>query len=194
MPATTPTITERTRANADPVRNFKFHVQFMHSNDTLNTRLMPMGFTSVDGLGMATDVVAYREGGWNTNPHKLPGQTDFAPLSFTSGVFWTKPGMWDAAKQMFAVQWGDGTLPMYGEFRFDVIIRVLDHPVTMGPESGTQKSFSGAVMAFKAYNAWVANVQFGGLNAGDNGVLVHSMTVHHEGLEVLYGNTAAKKG
>ena len=136
---------------------------------------------------MSTDVSAYREGGWNTNPHKLPGQTDFAPITMSSGVFYTKPGMWNLAKQMFAVQWGAGTLGMGSEFRFDILIRVLDHPVTKGPESGVQGNPSGAVLGFKAYNAWAANVAFGGLNAGDNGVLIHNMTIHHEGLEVLFG-------
>ena len=146
-----------------------------------------MGFTSVEGLSMSTDVTAYREGGWNTNPHKLPGQTDFAPLTCSSGVFWSKPGMWEAAKQMFSVQWGEGNIGLHGEFRFDAIIRVLDHPVTRGPESGVRGNTSGAVLGFKIYNGWVANVAFGGLNAGDNSVLIHNMTVHHEGLGVAFG-------
>ena len=182
-----PALTERTRAKADPVRNFKFQVQMIHTDNNISSALAQMGFTAVDGLSMTTDVSAYREGGWNTNPHKLPGQTDFSPITMSSGVFYTKPGMWQAAKQMFAVQWGEGTIPMGGEFRFDLVIRVLDHPVTSGEESGTNNSTKGTVLAFKAYNAWVANVAYGGLNAGDNGVLIHNMTIHHEGLDVKYG-------
>ena len=185
------TLTERTRATADPVRNFKYQVELIHTNKILEGEIGKMGFTSVDGLSMSTDVSAYREGGWNTNPHKLPGQTDFAPLSLSSGVFYTKPGMWELAKQMFSVQWGGGTLPMGGEFRFDMKIRVLDHPVTQLDPSGVGGSPSGTVLGFKIYNGWVANVGFGGLNAGDNGVLIHNMTVHHEGLEVKYGNADA---
>lgn len=185
MPA--PTISERTRAQADPVRNFKFNLQFIHPDTNINDGLK-MGFTSVDGLGMATDVQAYREGGWNTNPHKLPGQSDFPPITCTTGVFYNKKGLWNAAKQMFAVQWGSGTIGMGGEFRFDLIIRVMDHPVTAGTASGSnQDQTTGAVLAFKAYNGWIANVQFGGLNAGDNGILVSSMTIHHEGLDAFYG-------
>jgi phage tail-like protein len=185
-----PTINERTRALHDPLRNFKFQVQIIHLDGGIYDELAKMGFTSVEGLSMSTDVSAYREGGWNTNPHKLPGQTDFAPISMASGVFQTKPGMWEVAKQMFSVQWGDGSLASGGEFRFDLLIRVLDHPVTKGDESGVQGSTAGAVLAFKAHNAWVANVAFGALNAGDNGVLIHNMTIHHEGLEVAY--TAAE--
>ena len=190
MPA--PTINERTRATADPVRNFKFLLQFIHRDNGITSEINRMGFTSVEGLSMSTDVSAYREGGMNTNPHKLPGQTDFSPITCASGVFFTKPGMWNLAKQMFSVQWGQGTLGMGAEFRFDLIIRVLDHPVTSGVESGVQGNASGSVLGFKAYNAWAANVAFGGLNAGDNGVLVHNMTIHHEGFQVVYGNAAAR--
>ena len=46
-----------------------------------------MGFMSVDGIAMNTDMLPYREGGFNTSPHKLPGQTDFSPLTLSSGVF-----------------------------------------------------------------------------------------------------------
>lgn len=187
-----PTLGERTRAQADPIRNFKFLMEFHHSDPTINSQLGAMGFTSIDGLSMTTDVTPYREGGWNTNPHKLPGQSDFAPLTCTSGVFVTKPGMWNAAKQMFAVQWGQGNLDMGAEFRFDAVIKVLDHPVTKGQNSGSNPTnrAAGTVLAFKIYNAWVASVQFGGLNAGDNSVLVHNMTMHHEGLETMFGNEA----
>ena len=182
-------LTDRTRLAADPVRNFKFHVQCFHSNATLQGEIAQMGFMSVDGIAMNTEMVPYREGGWNTNPHKLPGRTDFSPLTMTAGVFPTKPGMWDLAKQMFAVQWGQGTIGMGQEFRFDMAVRVMDHPVTANPGSGAgTDNINGAVMAFMFYNAWVASVSFAGLNAMDNAVLIQTMTVHHEGFEAFFGN------
>ena len=189
-----PTITERTRAVADPIRNFKFQTEFSHPNTELDNGLLSIGFTSIDGLSMTTDVSAYREGGWNTNPHKLPGQTDFSPISCSTGVFANKPGVWELAKQMFSVQWGQGTLGQTGgtdgEFRFDMNIRVLDHPVTKAGYDGNPQNYNTSVLGFKVYNAWVASVAFGGLNAGDNGILINSMTIHHEGLEVVYGPKA----
>jgi phage tail-like protein len=191
-----PTLSDRTRAAADPVRNFKFQTQITHPNPAIDAGLLSIGFTSIDGLSMTTDVSAYREGGWNTNPHKLPGQTDFSPISCSTGVFWQKPGMWDLAKQMFSVQWGQGTLGQTGavdgtgEFRFDMRIWVTDHPVTKATENGSNNYHGSAVLGFRVYNAWVASVAFGGLNAGDNGILINSMTIHHEGLEVVYGSEA----
>ena len=187
----TPTLTERTRLRADPVRNFKFQIQLFHSDNTLMNYIATMGFMTVDGISMNTEMVPYREGGWNTNPHKLPGMTDFAPLTMSAGVFYVKPGMWQLAKQMFAVQWGGGSISMGEEFRFDMAVRILDHPVTELAPSGSTGDTSGSVMAFAFYNAWVASVGFNGLNAMDNAVLIHQMTVHHEGFDVFFGNADA---
>ena len=185
--AITPSLADRTRLRADPVRNFKFQVQMFHSDATLSRQIAEMGFMTVDGIAMNTDMVQYREGGWNTNPHKLPGQTDFAPLTLSAGVFYLKPGMWNLAKQMFSVQWGNGTIGMGEEFRYDMAIRVLDHPVTDGPASGSTGDTSGAVLAFAFYNCWTASIGFNNLSAMENAVLVHQMQVHHEGFNVFYG-------
>lgn len=190
--ATVPSIGERTRLRADPVRNFKYQVQLFHSQATLQTQIAEMGFMTVEGISMNTEMVPYREGGWNTNPHKLPGQTDFAPLTMSAGVFYTKPGMWNLAKQMFSVQWGQGTIGFGEEFRFDMAVRILDHPVTDGPASGSTRDTSGSVLAFAFYNCWAASVGFNGLNAMDNSVLIHQMTVHHEGFDVFFGNQDAR--
>lgn len=186
-----PTLTDRTRLRADPVRNFKYQVQLFHSNSSLSSQIAEMGFMTVEGLAMNTEMVPYREGGWNTNPHKLPGQTDFAPLTLAAGVFFTKPGMWNLAKQMFAVQWGTGSLGLGQEYRYDMAVRVLDHPVTAGAQAGVGGSPSGAIMAWAFYNCWTASIGFNGLNAMDNAVLVHQMTVHHEGFDIFYGNAEA---
>lgn len=185
------TMSERTRQYADPLRNFKFQVEIFHYTDKLKKGVAEMGFTSVDGLNMSTEMIAYREGGWNTNPHKMVGMTDFSPVTLSSGVFYQKPGMWNLAKQMFAVQWGNGELGLNDDYRFDMLIRVFDHPVTKGPGASVGNDVSSPVLAFQLYNAWVANVAFSGLNAMDNAVLVSQMTVHHEGLDVFWGTSEA---
>lgn len=177
----------RTRTSSDPLRNFKYQVDVYHHNNQLTSLIAQMGFTGVSGLSMSTEMTAYREGGWNTNPHKLPGLTDFPPLTLSAGVFSTKPGMWDLAMQMFAFQWGEGTLGMDEDFRFSLAIKVLDHPVTKGAASGVGGSSAGAVLGWRAFNAWVGNVSFGDLNAMDNQVLISSVTMHHEGLQTYFG-------
>jgi phage tail-like protein len=183
-------IDSRTRLKADPVRNFKYQVQLFSSVPGFETEFAKIGFMSVEGLAMNTEMVPYREGGWNTNPHKLPGQTDFAPLTMSAGVFYQKPGMWNLAKRMFSVQWGGGTIGMDEDFRFNMAVRVLDHPVTDGKTGSAAggKDISSAVIGFAFYNCWAGSIGFNGLNAMDNAILIHQMTVHHEGFDVYFGN------
>lgn len=185
----TTSLAERTRTYADPLRNFKFQVEIFHSNTELQQGIGQMGFTSVDGLNMSTEMIPYREGGWNTNPHKMVGMTDFSPVTLSSGVFYQKPGMWNLAKQIFSVQWGNGTIGLNEDYRFDMLIRVFDHPVTKGEGAAVRGDVKGAVLAYQLYNAWVANIAFSGLDALTNSILVSNMTVHHEGLDVFWGTT-----
>ncbi|MET7631758.1 phage tail protein [Streptomyces sp. NPDC005499] len=60
----------------DPLRNFKFQVQIHLANSTLDSskRTNQLGFMSVSGLSITTDVVVYRQGGMNTTTQKMPGQ------------------------------------------------------------------------------------------------------------------------
>ena len=181
------------RTRDDPMRNFKFQVQIIHP--TLGDTVANMGFTNVAGLNMTTDVIPYREGGWNTNYHKLPGQTDFGPLTLIQGVMSTVPGMWTLAKHMFNLQWGDpGGLYADTQYRFSTVIRVLDHPITSGAGSGAPAQAhppDGARLAFSVRDCWVGSVAFNDLDASGNAVLISQMTMHHEGFDVIYGAPAA---
>lgn len=60
----------------DPLRNFKFQVMIHLSGSTLDSskRSNQLGFMSVSGLSITTDVVVYRQGGMNTTTQKMPGQ------------------------------------------------------------------------------------------------------------------------
>jgi phage tail-like protein len=179
------------------MRNFKFRVKIDYSapGAPVIPGIADMGFTNVAGINMTTEVINYREGGWNTNYHKLPANTDFGPLTLIQGVVRTKPGMWNLAKNMFAVQWGEGNLaaaPAGGlgtQFRFTTTVRVLDHPITQGAASGSGDD-SGARLAFKFYNCWVGSVAFNDLDAAGNSVLISQMTMHHEGFDVFFDQDA----
>lgn len=180
-------------ARPEPLRSFKFLVDAtgLQGGDVFGQ----MGFMSVDGIAMNTDMLPYREGGFNTSPHKLPGQTDFSPLTLSSGVFYNKKEMWDRARMMFSVDWGGGSLAFTDgeitQFRYEMVVRILGHPVTAGTASGNTGSLDGAILAFKFRNCWTASVGFSGLNAQDNNILIHQMQVHHEGFEVYWGHAQA---
>lgn len=53
----------------DPLRNFRFQVQIQHPGIKGFAR---MGFMSVSGLNVTTEVIPYREGGMNTTTQKMP--------------------------------------------------------------------------------------------------------------------------
>jgi len=190
MPTTKGIIRSTKPSQRDPLRNFKFSVEFL-GNDGANTPFAEMGFMSVSGLGIQTDMIPYREGGDNTITRKMPGQSDVSPLTMVSGVFSgvDQNAQMEWFKHVFAVQWGDGNTEWDGDFRSDLIIRVLNHPITSAPNE-TMGSATQSGAAFKVYNAWPAAVVFNDLNAGDNSIMVTNMTVHHEGFEAWFGEPA----
>jgi phage tail-like protein len=102
-------------------------------------------------------------------------------------------------KQLFAtVQAGGSTLALGKNFRCDIEIAVLNHPV---PSSGANVTAgTGAVtgasddvaMRFRVYNAWPTTVAYSDLNAGDNALFVEQMTLVHEGFDLNWGGFNAQ--
>ena len=182
-------------SDRDPLRNFKFRVDFV-GNPTIESYFgeggLKMGFMSVSGLGIQTDMIPYREGGDNTITRKLPGQSDVSPLTMVSGVFAGEDvnAQIEWFKHVFAVQWGDGNTTWDEDFRCDIVIRVLNHPITSAPAGTSMTNNVNASAAFKVYNAWPGSIVYNDLNAGDNSILVTNMTVHHEGFEPFFGQAA----
>jgi phage tail-like protein len=167
----------------DPVRNFKFHVIInspLFSSD--NTSTTVGGFMSVSGLGIQTDIIAYRQGGYNVTTQKMPGQSDFGPIVLQKGIIPGDAPTLDWVKQLFQVQQGTGAWSNDSEFRANVDILVVDHPVTT-PTAAVK-------VAFRIYNAWPTQVSFTDLDAGGNGFLVSQMTLAHEGWAVNIAGAA----
>lgn len=194
-------VNSRSTLTTDPVRNFRFLVTFQPQdtgNTALGTVTIPMGFTSVSGLAVTTDSIPYREGGYNTTVHQIPGQTSFTPLTLQRGVILGSRQNWDWMKQLFAtVQAGGSTLQTGKNFRCDIEIAVLNHPVpSAGADVNTGTAATAATdevaMRFKVYNAWPTTVAYSDLNAGDNALYVEQMTLVHEGFDLNWGSFNAQ--
>jgi len=199
----------------DPLRNFKFKVIIEPSGifASFGSNLPQLGFAEMSGLSVTNELIAYREGGMNTHPHKMVGQSDFPPVSFSRGAFAmagsansSDGGMW--AWQQFIHTWNQGVA--YGskglatagadssDYRCTITGLVYDHPYT---RTGVQyldqdlASNSGAIkpgnvrLAFKLFNCWPGVFAMNGLNAGDNGILIQQMTIHHEGFQIAFNDT-----
>lgn len=186
-------------ASTDPLRNFKFRVSF-DGNDSINTSgLSTLGFSVVSGLVVQNEMIAYREGGMNTHPHKMVGQSDFGPVTFTKGVFADQDQMYNW--QQFIHSWNGGANPgstnSNNDYRCDITVRVMDHPITQsvnysqpGDINATTSPDSKVKLAYRLYNCWPASLSFGDLSAGDSSILIQQMVVNHEGFEVVWADSA----
>jgi phage tail-like protein len=190
-------INNRSTIATDPIKNFRFLVNFQPHNatdtgtDTSGTwatgMSSTMGFTSVSGLAVTTDSIPYREGGYNTTVHQIPGQTSFAPISLQRGVMLGNKQAWNWMKQLFQTVQSSTNRTANSNFRVDLEIQVLAHPI--GDVVGTDSAVSNGlddfvVMRFKVYNAWITSLAYSDLNAGDNAIMVEQMTLVHEGFNM----------
>jgi phage tail-like protein len=191
MPTRSPIIAAP--AARDPLRNFKFRVEFVGNSAIAAPFSVQAGFISVSGLGIQTDMIPYREGGDNTITRKMPGQSEVGPLQLVRGLFMLPNSpQYEWFKRVFAVNWGAGNAGFNDDFRCNAIIRVNKHPVTRWSpgDEGDPQSNRAAGLAWKVYNCWPGGLQYNDLNAGDNSIMVETMTLHHEGFEAFYGDAA----
>lgn len=189
-------VNNRSNLKTDPLRNFRFLVTFKSlsgtditsSTATANLASATMGFTSVSGMAVTTDSIPYREGGYNTTVHQIPGQTTFAPISLQRGVMLGSSENWAWMRNLFATVQGGGTNRSVAEnFRMDLEIKVLSHPIpgVGGESTGVSTTTKDHVaMRFNVYNCWPTSVAYSDLNAGDNALFVEQMTLVHEGFDV----------
>jgi phage tail-like protein len=169
----------------DPLRNFKFYVVFnIAQGGAAQADLTTVmgGFTSITGLAINTQSIPYREGGYNTTIHQIPGMTTFSPVTLQRGTLvGNKQGLkW--MRRLFAAATGEGiSIPSGADFRCNVDIYVIDHPANI---SDTDDLVTYAKMHFRIMNAWITTLQYSDLNAGDQNILFEQMTLVHEGLSV----------
>lgn len=153
----------------DPLRNFKFGVYITpNQGNPIN-----LGFMNVQGLNTQIDVIAYREGGFNTTTQKMPGQADFSPIVMSHGVVCGRAQDVQWLQELFIVMQGTGNQGPNDDFRATVDIKVFSHPVTT--------STVPVKAWFRVYNAWPTAVSWSDLDAGANALLITQLTLAHEG-------------
>lgn len=196
----------------DPIRSFKFEVQIIPAasgatfasgdsdattKDSLSdfaSGLENLGFAAMSGLAVTNEVIQYREGGMNTHPHKMVGQTDFAPISFQRGVIEKQDQLWKW--QRFIHNWQSGAPGSTGgaDYRCDVVVYVYDHPHSnasytdnVGNSSTVQNG--NKKLGIKIFNAWPASFTMSGLNASGSEIMVHELSLVHEGFILAWTPT-----
>ena len=183
----------------DPLRSFRFYAEFskagLNNEDVMDTRITSSaaaatssgvstgwvgGFTSISGLNITTQSIQYREGGYNTTVHQVPGMTTFSPITFQRGVLYGNDQAQTWMRGMFAAAAGDGISTGSQTFRVNIKIYVMDHPNANASDANTPK------MGFDIRNAWITQLNYTDLNANDGAILFESMALVHEGLSVFF--------
>lgn len=183
--------------NSDPLRNFRFQVSI---NNPYITSMARMGFMAMSGLAVNNEVIPYREGGNNTTTRKMPGQSDFGPITLTRGFMAAPVSTSGAAvqtagtnelyewfTQIFSVNVGAGFGNPTYNFRVYVLIDVLAHPVTSTNSAAGIDNPAPIKARFILYNAWPMGYSFSDLEAGGNAVFIENLTLAHEGWAVWTG-------
>lgn len=187
----------------DPLRNFRFYAEFTKAGDTeFDSRIVSTsstsatsagysqgwvgGFTFISGLNISTQSIPYREGGYNTTVHQIPGMTTFVPVTFQRGVLYGNDQAITWMKGLFSAASGEGlNTGANKNFRVNVDIYVMDHP-NAGATPGTPADDNKPRLRFRVHNAWISQLSYNELNAGDGGILFETMTLSHEGLSVSF--------
>lgn len=194
----------------DPIRGFKFEVQFVtptsgtpgapgtagNELSKFTAGLDKLGFAAMSGLAVTNEVIQYREGGMNTHPHKMVGQTDFAPISFQRGVFQDQDQLWKW--QRFIHNWQNGAPGSTGgsDYRCDILVYVYDHPHSNATYTDNV-GYSGNIignrkLGIKIFNAWPASFTMSGLNASGSEIMVQELSIVHEGFILAFTDTEIK--
>jgi phage tail-like protein len=184
---------------SDPVRNFKFLVTFNPTADwTKGDKPMKMGFVSLSGLSVTTEPIAYREGGYNTNVHQIPGQSAFTPITLSKGVLLGQDSNAKWMKRLFSVLTPSLTTGVGQGFRTDLDIQVLSHPNPQADTGGASQASlpedQHTSLRFKVYNAWISSLSYSNLDAGANTLMVEEMSLVHEGWDVQYATNYTATG
>ena len=188
----------------DPLRGFRFTASFTRAGgvapfdprieDATGTVGSPVsgkstgwvgGFTNISGLNINTQAIQYREGGYNTTVHQIPGMTTFSPITFSRGVLfgndqaiaWMR-GMFSAAQGSGLNNGATGTGAI-GNFRMDIVLSVNEHP-------NTNANADFPKMKFKIHNAWITALSYTDLDATNGAILFENMQLVHEGLSVYF--------
>ena len=142
-------------ANQYPLPVYHFQVSWSENSDNV-------AFSEVSGLTVETQVIEYREGSNKEYlTYKMPGIKKYTNITLKRGTMATDNGFYE--------WWNTANLNTVT--RRDIIISLLNEE-------------HKPVVNWKVANAFPVKVDFGGLKANSNEVLIESIELAHEGLTV----------
>ena len=159
----TPPFDKQTQ-QADPYQHYRFRVQW-------NGRYVA-GVSKVGGLTRTTQVVTHRAGGDPSTPRKMPGQTEYGPITLERGVTHDVPfqqwanKVWDYGNATSTNAEQDISL---ADFRKTITIELYN-------EAGQK------VLAYTVHRCWVSEfTAMPELDSSTSAVAIQSITLQNEG-------------
>jgi phage tail-like protein len=162
--------------NTDPIRNFKFRVNFQTSS---------AGFSRVSGLKETTEPVDYREGNEPGRPRKLFGQTTYDNVVLERGltettdlIIWRRQivDVFERGQKDGFVSEGQATASIQADqLRRMVEIQLGDFHA----EGGSAGAWSWSLI-----DAWPTSLEIGEFSGDGNEVVLETVELVHEGLKV----------
>jgi phage tail-like protein len=146
----------------DPYKNFKFRVN--------REGKYVAGVSSVSPLRRTTDVISYRNGSEPSLARKVPGRTNFDPITLERGL--THDAEFEEwANKVWRLGAGLGSEVSLANFRKDIVLELLN-------EAGQ------VVKAYVVYRCWPSEYQaLPGLDANAGEVAIEKLVLEHEGWE-----------
>jgi phage tail-like protein len=147
---------------SDPYKNFKFRVKW-------DGRYVA-GISSVSPLRRTTEVTSYRIGSEPSLIRKLPGRTNFEPITLERGVTHDTE-FEDWANRVWRLGAGLGSEVSLANYRKDIVIELLN-------EAGQ------VVKAYLVYRCWPSAYQaLPQLDANAKAVAIETLVLENEGWE-----------
>jgi phage tail-like protein len=146
----------------DPYKNFKFRLKW-------DGRYIA-GVSRISALRRATEVIDYREGGDPSSSRKLPGRTQYEPITVERGVTHDfEFEQW--ANKVWTLGAGLGSEVSLKDFRKDVLLEFYN-------EAGQ------LVLAYKIFRCWPSIFEaLPDLDANTGGIAIQRLVLENEGWE-----------
>jgi phage tail-like protein len=149
----------------DPFRKFKFRIKIDNQ--------VVAGLTKCSALTVTVASQDFRSGDMDSFKQKLPGQASFEHITLEQGMT-NSPVFesWASAMSNYLGNKGSDAEKTPDTFRKDIDIEIYNLN-------------NVRVKAYRVYNCWVSKYSLGDLDANSNDVLIHSLELQNEGIQIV---------
>ena len=152
-------------SSADPFRKFKFRIRIDNN--------VVAGLTKCSTITLSVASQDFRSGDIDSFKRKLPGQVSFEHITLEQGM--TNDAVfekWATAMSNFLGNKGTDAEKTPDDCRKDIDVEIYNLS-------------NVKIKAYRVYNCWVSKYSVGDLDANSNDVLIHTLELQNEGIQLL---------